>query len=236
MPPIISLGRSFVQGEQLTPTKLNELVDTATVSGFALSDFDLGTLNFYTYGPVRPTLARGAVHYDTTTGAEGIVFAFLSASAASVSSWLYGTPRREIMCFTHTAVSAYTPMFMGKPHSVSTTEYIIFDGCAFPQIWQYSASSGPDNALFVTLESAAASKFVKCMWTGLLPDAVLLSGSASQASVGSPLFVDYSAGGAFKADRPTPRELIFGVNTLNGTSGTGAILWGFGCAIEDLTP
>jgi len=61
MPPIISLGRSFVQGEQLTPTKLNELVDTATVSGFALSDFDLGTLNFYTYGPVRPTLARGAV-------------------------------------------------------------------------------------------------------------------------------------------------------------------------------
>jgi hypothetical protein len=236
MAPVISLGRSFVSGEQLTPTKLNELVDTATISGFTAGDFNLASVQFFTYGNTRPSLSRGAVHYDTTAGLEGIIFGFLSASAGSVSSWLYGTPRREVMCFTHTACSAYTPMFMGKPNNVSTQEYIVFDGCAFPQVWQYSTSSGPDAALFVTLESAAASKFVKCMWTGILPDAVLLSGAASRASVGSPLFVDYSDGGAFKAGAPTKRELVFGVNTLNGTSGAGAILWGFGPAIEDLTP
>lgn len=236
MPPIVTLGRSFINGEQLTPTKLNELVDTATVSGFALNDFNLGSLQFYTYGNTRPSLSRGAIHYDTTAGMEGIVFAFLSASNGSVSAWLYGLPRRELMCFTHTAVSAFTPMFLGKPNNVSTQEGIIFDGCIFPQVWQYSTSSGPDAALFVTLESAAASKFVKCMWTGVLPDAVILNGAASGASVGSPLFIDYSNGGAFKAGQPTPRELIFGVNTLNGPTGRGGILWGFGCAIEDLTP
>lgn len=236
MPPVINLGRSFVQGEQVTPTKLNELVDTATVTGFNAADFNLQSVQFFTYGNTRPSLNRGAFHYDTTAGMEGVVVGFISASNASVRSWLYATPRREVMCFTHTAVSAYTPMFMGKPHNVTTVEYITFDGCAFPQVWQYSTASGPDAALFVTLESAAASKFVKCMWTGILPDAVLLSGAVSQASVGSPLFVDYSNGGAFKAGRPTPRELVFGVNTLNGPSGAGGILWGFGCAIEDLTP
>lgn len=236
MPPTITLGRAFSNGEQLTPTKFNQLVDLATITGLVPADFDLSSLQFFTYGPTRPTLMRGAAHYDTTSGLEGMVFAFVSASSASVSTWLYATPRRESMCWASSAISAYTPVFVGKPNSISSSsEYTVFDGTLFTNVWQYSGASGPDSAQFVTVESTPGGAPVKCAWAGMLPDALLLNGASSGASAGSPLFVDYTDPGAFKAGAPTPKQLIFGVNTRNVSSGAGSLLWGPGAAIENIS-
>jgi len=244
MPPTITLGFQWQSGEQVTPTKFHRLVEEATVSGFVPSDLGAG-VQLPSYGSTRPALARGLMHYDTTAGLEGLYFSFASASNASVLGWLCATPRRECYCWANSAVSQGTPLFLGKPHGVSNPgdgvgfEYKIFDGCLFPHVWQYSGASGPDAAMFVSMESVTNSMPVKCMWAGMVPDLLgalnLFTPSASGGSAASPLFVDYSGGGAWKFGQPTPRNLVFGVQTQANNTGLGSVIWGTGCAIEDLT-
>jgi hypothetical protein len=244
MPVSITLGYAFGSGEQVTPEKFHRLVEEANVTGFEVSDLGAGVA-LPTYGPTRPALARGLMHYDTTAGLEGLYFSFASASNASVLGWLAATPRRECYCWANSAVSAGTPVFIGKPHGVSDPgsgsgfEYRVFDGCIFPQVWSYSATSGPDAAMFITMESATNNMPVKCMWAGMVPDSLgtlnLISAAASSASIGSPLFVNYAGGHAWRFGQPSARNLVFGVNTQNNSTGLGSIIWGTGCAIEDLT-
>jgi hypothetical protein len=77
------------------------------------------------------------------------------------------------------------------------------------------------------------------MWAGMVPDSLgtlnLISAAASSASIGSPLFVNYAGGHAWRFGQPSARNLVFGVNTQNNSTGLGSIIWGTGCAIEDLT-
>ena len=234
--PTITLGFSFNDGDKVSPQSLHALVDQASIAGFALSDFG-GSFTYMSYGSSRPTLARGAIHYDTTAGIEGLVYAFVSASNASVSGWLYATPRRECYCWTASAVSQGTPVFVGA-RGVASAEYTVYDGIGFPLINQFSGASGPDAALFITMEAAAPNSPVKCMWAGMVPSSVPLNcfgGAASAASSGNPLFVDYADPGAFKFGNPTSRNFIFGVNTLNDPAGRGAVVWGNGPCIEDIS-
>jgi len=244
MPVTITLGYAFQSGEQLAPAKFHRLVEEATVTGFQPSDLGAGVA-LPTYGSTRPALARGLMHYDTTVGLEGLYFSFVTASNASLSGWLCATPRRECYCWANSGMSQGTAVFLGKPHGVSNPgdgvgfEYKIFDGCIFPHVWQYSGASGPDAAMFVSLESVTNGMPVKCMWAGMVPDTLgslnLFTPAASGGSAASPLFVDYASGGAWKFGQPTARNLVFGVQTLPNQTGVGSIIWGTGCAIEDLT-
>ena len=229
----ITPGYLFFPGEQVSPQKLNDTVDLATLGGIPQSAFGT-TTKFFSYGSTRPTLTLGAIHYDTTAGLEGLVYAFVSPSNASVSSWLYAMPRRECMCWTNSACSFGTPLFLGLPnHIAAGPEFKIYDGLSMPMVWMYSGASGADPALVVALESKTAAGPIKCCWSGILPDLMVLGGAGSGASAGSPLFVDYASGGGFKCGAPTPRSIVVGVNTLNGPTAAGAILWGNGPALLD---
>jgi hypothetical protein len=240
MPPTITLGFSYQDGDRVSPTSLHRLVEEATLSGFTAADFDLNGAGFFTYGTTRPTLARGAVHYDTTAGLEGLVYAFASASNASVLGWLYALPHRSCYCWANSAVSAGTPVFLGAPHNIAAgPEFTIFDGSFFPNCWQFSGASGPNACFLLTLESADNNRPVRCMWAGMVPQWLqtlnVFSGGASRASVGSPLFVDFSDPGAFKFGNPSARNLVLGVSLENNATGLGSVIWGTGAVAEDLS-
>jgi hypothetical protein len=231
---LITLGQTFHQGDRVSPGSLNDLVDTATVSQFVVTDFS-SAISFPSYGSTRPGISLAALHYDTTPGLEGLVYAWKTPSNASLSDWLYAFPRRECYCWANSAISAGTPVFIGRPHPAGV-EFNVYDGAILPFVWQYSANSGPDAAFFITLESVTFNKPVKCMWSGLVPDTLpLLRSALSGASIASPLFVNYALPGELLAGLPTSRNIVFGVNTLNSTTARGALIWGGGGVIEDLT-
>jgi len=225
----ITLGREFVDGDQLTPTNMNDLVDAATVTGFLPSDFNLGSVKFFSYGNTRPALTRGAAVFDTTAGLEGMYFAFVSASQGSVAGWLCATPRRELYCWAASAVSLGTPLFIGRPRTFGVgQEYTVFDGCIFPTVYQFTNPSGADAAHFIALESVQPNSPVKCMWAGIIPASLpLLSGSAPPQAL---LYIDNTAPGRCQAAQtPSAKSIPIGVPL----SGGGAILWGTGGAIDD---
>ena len=219
--PAITLGFSFVNGQKVSPTDLHRLVDEAAIGQFANSDFS-GNVQYFTYGPTRPSLVRGAAHYDTTAGLEGMYFAFVSASNGSVSGWLCATPRRECYCWAATNVSAGMPVFLGRPHIFGEgRDYTIYDGMIFPTAWTYSGASGADAAYWITLESAGTDQPVKCMWAGLLPSGLL---GISAPSDTNPLYVNVASSGQLASGAPTSRSVPIGI---------GSILWGSGAAIVD---
>lgn len=221
--PTINLGYEFKDGQKVSPASLHSLIDEAAVTGFAAADFALGSIKFATYGDTRPTLARGAIHYDTTAGIEGLYYAWVTASNASISGWLSAVPRRECYCWAASAVSLGTPVFLGRPDIGGGPDYVNYDGCLIPSVYRYTGASGPDPAFFVTLESAAASSPVKCMWAGLAPPTLPGLGGFTPAT---PTYVDYADPGSLKSGSPSARNLIFG---------TGPVIHGAGCFIEDLS-
>lgn len=232
---LITLGIELKNGTQIAPEDLENLVELASVSGIDATDFAAG-VNGLTYSNTRPTLTHGKIHYDTTQGLEGLVYAFLSASNGSVAGWLYATPRRECYCWASSAVSAGTPVFVGVPGYTlnSAPHYEVYDGCIFPKVYTYSGASGPNPAFFITMETVEAAKPVKCMWAGLVPTSVVvLNGTTSQASIASPFFVDYAQAHSVKFGNPLARGFVYGVNTLNNATGEGAVIWGGGPVIED---
>jgi len=234
----VTLANPLTDGETLTPAKLHNLIDGATLAGFTRGDFDQSSL-FLGYGSSRPSVSNtGQLFYDTTPGLEGAYFGFASASNCSVCGWLCAMPRRECYVFCGTAASAGTPLFLGSGPGFSTGEFFTcYDGSFFPKAEPFTGASGPDAVMFLTLESSAGSGPVKCMWAGLVPDTLnlnLLNGAASAASVGASLFVDYAEPAQFKFGSPTSRNFIFGVNTLNNSTGAGALIWGAGPVIEDI--
>lgn len=220
--PTITLGFSFNNGDRVSPQALHSLVDDASVNNFTTNDFNLGSVQFLTYGSTRPSLVRGAIHYDTTTDLAGLYFAFVSASNGSVSGWLCSTPRRECYCWAASAVSLGTPLFVGTPGQF-TVEYTVFDGCVFPNVWQFTGASGPDSAFYVALESVGPGRPVKCVWAGLLQPSLP---QLSAASPTAPLYVDVSAPDSLKWGAPSTRSFPFGI---------GSLLWGNGAAIEDIS-
>lgn len=240
MPPTITLGFSYHDGDRVSPDSLHRLVEEATISGISPGDLALSAgTGFFTYGNTRPTLARGTVHYDTTAGLEGLVYSFFSASNGSVAGWLSALPHRSCYCWANSAVSAGTPVFAGNPGAAADPDFTLFDGSFFPNVWQFSGASGPNASFFLTLESVTNNRPVLCMWAGLVPQFLqtlnAFTPSASRASIAAPVFVDFTGGGAFKFGTPTARNFIFGVSLENNATGLGSVIWGTGPCAEDLS-
>lgn len=231
----ISLGFSFVDGEQITPAKMHRLVDEAVITGLNASNIDTEGVIPPTYGTDRPSASAGRIHYDTTPGIEGLYFSFVSPSNASLASWLCAMPRRECLCYASSAVSAYTPVFHIRPAYLGYgVEWIEYDGSFIPKIWEYSSATGCQEGLYITLESAQPSQIIRCMWAGLVPDDIALRGISenSGCSIGNPLYIqrdgvnsDFHSGGPL-----AQRSWVYGVHTLNSPTGHGALIWS-GCPV-----
>lgn len=235
-----TLGFRFNAGDRVTPGGLHALIDEATISGFALSDFDFTTFRYATYGDTRATLANGCVHYDTTPGLEGLYFGVRSPSSASLSGWLCAMPRRECWIYAGAAVAKGAPLFPTIPHSVSANAarcWTNFDGLFLPIGYPYSGASGACEVMWLALEAGAANMPVKCMWAGLVPDSVPLVGLASSAvtnPAGAPLLVRPAASSFFDAaTAPANQSFVFGTHTRPSPDGAGALIWSGVAALAD---
>lgn len=222
-------------GTKYSPTDFNNLVDQASLTGLSATNFAGGTAGLIFYGNTAPPLQRGAFWYDTSVGSEGLKVAFISASNASISKWLYLTPRRECIVWTETRVSLGYPLFYNRAgFAIGGHQWVTYDGMRFDRVFYYDAASGPHPLMVIPTESVAGSGPVTCMWAGIVPTAVF---GNSPLAAGSFVFTNYATPGTFQdSNQGIPaRYHVHGVNTRAGTT-PGMILWGGGSAIEDLTP
>lgn len=181
-------GYRFTQGEQVTPTKLNQMVDLAQIINIPGSEVVLTPNKELSYGGATPALERGRVHYDTTPGYEGLKYAFVSASSASVARWLYRTPHVDGVFWAASGSTLGLPQILAgfaKPFPAQ-----LYDGCLFPLIHPLlgvaSGSSLSDNLqLLIPLEGRSSPGPVACAIMGLVPGVF----GATPASLGL-LFLD----------------------------------------------
>jgi hypothetical protein len=233
----ITRGYSFVDGEQVSPSKLNQLVNGAVLSGVEASELDDGLMPYF-YSDSSPGLTHGRLWFDTTPGQEGMKYAFVSPSNASVAGWCYLTPRREAYFWTNSAVSAGQPLCISRTQfAVTGLHARIFDGLFFPTVWAYSAHSGGSWAYpswVVATEAAPADSPVRCAWIGAVP---VWTGS-SDLTAGNPLFVNVQSNNlSWKNGAPSQRSLVLG-SVLHSTSNptaaaVAALFWG-ACAHQDI--
>lgn len=167
-------GYQFSAEEQVTPTKLNRMVDLATVYNIPATEFTGGGFQPLAYGSVTPTLARGVIHYDTTPGYEGLKYAFVSASNASVARWLYRTPHFDGIFWAVSGATMALPQVLAA--FIKPACFNIYDGNWFPYIHPLlgaaSHASLSDNCqVLIPLESRADPGPVACAMLGLVPGA-----------------------------------------------------------------
>jgi hypothetical protein len=186
-------GRTFSNGEQLSPAKLNSLINNATL-GSVTAD-DLGTaLLPYSYGDTAPACTGAHIWYDTTAGSEGLKYAFVSTNL-SIASWLYATPRREGIYWVNEAVSLGTPLFVFQKGSENAgVGWRTYDGVNLPMVFRCTARSQITPQAVVAMESVSGAGPVKCAWTGIIPADTL----GSQVSIGDLLYIDPDAPTKFK--------------------------------------
>ena len=238
----ITRGISFSDGEQVTPTKLNNLINTATLGNVSASDLGVNVRTFF-YGSSAPPISQGTIWYDTTPGSEGLKYAFISPSSGSVAGYCYLMPRREAYFWTESAVSAGMPLIVARTSfAISGLHAKVYDGLALPSVWYYSAHTGGSWAypyVVVSMESVAvAGNPVKCAWAGLIP--AWTGGSDVTAAnmflvniENNNLSFQNAASGAVPQ-----RQMVIGTvlhNTSNPTfSAPNFLLWGTGCVHEDI--
>jgi hypothetical protein len=167
----ITRGYNFQDGEQLTPGKMNDLVDLATITDVTLSDFG-SALQAFNWGDADPGVSPGGIWYDT--GADpGCKFAFVSPSNASISDWLYATPRREAIYWTESSVSLGTPMMLyRRGFEEGGAGFKVYDGALLPTVWEQAGSASASELspyLVIAMESVGNGSPVKCAWAGLVP-------------------------------------------------------------------
>lgn len=170
----LQAGYSFTNGEKVTPAKLHALIDSAAITGLSASHFaNSSTCQILYYGPTAPSPYLGRLWYDTTPGSEGLKYAFVSPSNASISAWLYRTPRLECMCLlASSAVSQGATLFI--PHTlVGQPSTAVYDGLVLPLVEQVANATFPGSAYFVAAESAQGlGSAVKCIAMGPAPNTV----------------------------------------------------------------
>lgn len=208
-----SRGYTFGSAEQLTPQKMNQLINDGSLSNITEADIG-GDFAFYYHGDTAPSVSMSpGVWYDTTPGSEGLKYYYWSPSNASISSWLYATPRREAYYYCSSPVSMGTPLFVFKSDSAGWSDY---DGLSLPTVWLAGDRSELTPAVVVAMESVAAAGPVKCAWSGIVPADTF----GSQVSLGDLLYVDPDAPTKFKTGsfNPWARGLIAHW-TFDGASG-----------------
>lgn len=210
----ITRGYSFGTREQLTPQKLNNLLDLATVTNFGASNFagSSNNLQILTYGNTAPPLVKGALWYNTTTGAEGLYWAFVSASNGSVAAWLCATPSRDMIGWASSNFSAGTSLYVGKQgHAVLGHHYITYDGTIFPLVWPAAGNTGPHPALVVPKTSVSTAGPVVCTWAGFT---YLQMGNSPVGADGKEIWVDHAGGNTFRDDSNLATTMPVGVGSL----------------------
>lgn len=234
-------GYTFVDGEQVTPTKLNNLIDLATLSNLGYSNFG-GSAGVLVYSSTAPPRTNGALWYDTTVGAEGLKYAFVSYSAASISKWLYLTPRRDMVCWTDAACSAHFPMFISRQgfrsngSSTAGSDLVAYDGIPLLKIWSgvTGGATMPNVLMVIPTETASASSPVVCAWAGFIGTLF----SNSPLSRGQPVVYDASSiTGYFRSETYPAKSLTYGMLTQDygaSYSNAASIIWG-SAAYEDRT-
>lgn len=187
----LTRGITFANNERLTPAKLNNLINQTVLNDIQSSDFDADFQTYY-YGPSAPGVTLGRCWYDTTSGSEGLKFAFLSASNASVKGWLHAFPRREAYYWCATSCSLGTPLFVGSRKyetDLTDRQWTLYDGSIFPNVTPLPASASAEGlspAMVVAMESRTGSGPVKAAWCGLIPADV----STAAPSARNALFAD----------------------------------------------
>lgn len=167
-------GYRFDQDEKVTPTKLNNLVDLATITNIPADQIVGSGARPPVYGSVAPSLTRAQIWYDTTPGFEGLKYAFISASNASIAKWLYRTPHWDGIFWADSGAT------LGVPQCIFANSNIVgglfvqrFDGMMFPRIqpvWSNSsATAGLSGAWVIPMESVAAAKPCVCAMMGFTP-------------------------------------------------------------------
>lgn len=216
-----SKGYTFKTTEQLSPAKMNSLINDGSLGDITEDDIG-GDFGFYSHGDTAPSVSMApSVWYDTTPGAEGLKYNYWSPSNASISAWLYATPRREAYYYCSSPVSMGTPLFVFKVGEAGWSDY---DGLSLPTVWLAGDRSEITPACVVAMESVAAAGPVKCAWSGIIPADTF----GSQVSLGDLLYVDPDAPTKFKTGsfNPWARGLVSHW-TLDGASGaTRADLYG----------
>jgi|SRR5262245_16647179 len=186
----VTLGQHFAQDEQVTPEKLNNLVDLATITNIPLADVLTGPVVPAFYGSTAPTLRRGQMWYDTTPGYEGFKYAFLSASNSSVSKWLYRTPHWDGIFWADSGATLGCPQYLAPADRPSSGNlWVLYDGHMFPRMVPPLPASNPSGsdslACVIPLESVAASRPCVCAIVGMAPGNFLSTITAGHVVISS---------------------------------------------------
>lgn len=190
-------GYSFGSTEQLTPAKMNQLINDGSLADISEADIG-GDFAFYHHGDTAPSVSMSpGVWYDTTPGQEGLKFYHWSPSNASLSAWLYATPRREAYYYCSSPVSMGTPLFVSKVNEAGWSDY---DGLSLPTVWLAGDREEITPTVVVAMESVAQAGPIKCAWTGVIPADTF----GSQVSLGDLLYIDPDAPTKFKTGAFNP--------------------------------
>lgn len=218
-------GNTFASDDKVTPAGLNSLVESATVTNVSLSELGVSFKSIF-YSDVDPGVTDGRIWYDTTAGQEGLKYAFISPSNASVAGWLYATPRREAYYWADTSVSVGSPLFIAHRNNTETQLAAhAYDGLMLLKAYLVTGSTdatGSGPVLVVSQESRTGAGPVKCAWAGLIPADTF----NSQVTQHYPLFIDHHDALAFKSLINTPSSIltnIVGYWHLDGASGATRI-------------
>jgi hypothetical protein len=183
-------GNTFASDAVVTPAGLNDLVEAATVTNVSLDELGADFKSIF-YGSTDPGITNARIWYDTTAGIEGLKYAFVSPSNASIAGWLYATPRREAYYWASTTVSIGSPMVIGRYNDVETQMALhLFDGLALMKTYPVAGSTvatDVNTAWVVAQEARVGAGPVRCAWAGLIA-ADTFSSNISQSN---PLYIDH---------------------------------------------
>lgn len=191
-------------GAKITPGNLTALVGSASVEDIALSDLDSSLRQLY-HGPTAPSLTMGTIWYDTTSGQEGLKYAWLTPSSGSLSGFLYATPRREAFYWAATTVSVGAPCFLYRDGAAEAGVHLHeYDGTFLPILHQYfAASTQPAPTVVIPMESRVGAGPVKAAWAGLVPAWT----NASRVTAGDILYINLADPSPWRTER-VPDSLL----------------------------
>lgn len=238
---VVTPGYRFDQDEKLTPTKLNNLVDLATITNIPSDQIVGSGARPPVYGSVAPSLTRAQIWYDTTPGFEGLKYAFISASNASVAKWMYRTPHWDGIFWADSGATLGVPQVIFANSNQFGLFVQRFDGMMFPRIQPVWSSSTPTNGLLgafvIPMESVTAGKPCVCAMMGYVPGVFntnITSPSNVYASGFTPSSFDTFANGV-----PRAQSYVLGTSAAPAGAIPGVTLasWLFlGLMHMDLTP
>lgn len=241
MPARIIPGYHFGQNEQVSPAKLNRILDLAQIVDIPIADVVPATSKELVYGGSTPALERGRIHYDITPGFEGLKWAFISASFASISRWLYRTPHLDGIFWADSGATYGLPQYIAGHVAWTGCFFKLYDGCIFPRVLPAEPASDPivphNLGMVIPLESRTSPGPIAAAVRGIVPG-VWLGTAASNGMVYSSSYTP-TGFNAVVDTIPVNQSAIFGVLSAppGGVPGITLPSWLYwGTALQDSKP